>query len=137
VCIMGSMNTGVASRADRTRPIVMVVDDERVIANTLAVILNQQATSMAFYDGKSALEAAHRIVPDLLLADVVMPGMSGVELAIAMKNVAPQCKVLLFSGQATTINLLADARAAGHNFTLLQKPIHPTDLLARISELLH
>jgi DNA-binding response OmpR family regulator len=134
---MGSMNTGVASRVDRTRPIVMVVDDERVIANTLAVILNQQATSMAFYDGESALDAAHRIAPDLLLADVVMPGMSGVELAIAMKNVAPQCKVLLFSGQATTINLLADARAAGHNFTLLQKPIHPTDLLARISELLH
>ena len=133
---MDSMQAGVARRTDGTRPVVMVVDDEQVIANTLAMILSRSVNAMAFYDGASALKAAQGIVPDVLLTDVVMPGMSGVELAIAMREVVPHCKVLLFSGQAATRHLLADARAAGHNFALVQKPIHPADLLARVSELL-
>jgi CheY-like chemotaxis protein len=63
-----------------------------------------------------------------------MPGMSGIDLAIAIRQAVPDCKVLLFSGQAATADLLADAREAGHNFTTLEKPIHPKDLLAYISE---
>jgi DNA-binding NtrC family response regulator len=83
--------------------------------------------------GKSALEIARVIPPELLLSDVVMPEMTGIELAIAVVQSVPDCKVLLFSGQAATVNLLADARAAGHDFTTLRKPIHPTDLLACIT----
>jgi hypothetical protein len=43
----------------------------------------------------------------------------------------PSCKVLLFSGQAATTNLLEKARTQGYEFEILSKPVHPADLLAR------
>jgi hypothetical protein len=44
----------------------------------------------------------------------------------------PNCKILLFSGQATTADLLEKARLEGHEFEILAKPVHPTDLLAKL-----
>jgi DNA-binding NtrC family response regulator len=119
------------------RPIVLIVDDERVIADTLSIILSKSGFStMIAYDAESALELARTTPPELLISDVVMPGMTGVELAIILTETIPGCKVLLFSGQAATVDLLEKARNAGHNFTALTKPVHPTDMLRRISECL-
>jgi CheY-like chemotaxis protein len=119
------------------QPVVLVVDDEKVIADTLSMILSRSGFStMAAYDGFTALELARSTRPDLLISDVVMPGMTGVELAITVTQTIPGCKVLLFSGQAATVDLLEKARNAGHNFTTLTKPIHPTDMLNRINECL-
>src|SRR5277367_2277582 len=87
------------------KPVVLVVDDEAVIADTLAVILEQSGfMAMVAYDGRSALEMADLIPPDLLLTDVVMPGMSGVDLAITVRQTLPNCKILLFSGQSATVD---------------------------------
>jgi CheY-like chemotaxis protein len=117
------------------RPVILVVDDEKVIANTLSVILSGNGFDvLTAYDGESALELALRTSPNLLLTDVMMPGMTGIELAIALTKTAPSCKVLLFSGQAATMDLLANAKEQGHEFNLLEKPIHPSDLLRRISD---
>jgi DNA-binding NtrC family response regulator len=60
--------------------------------------------------------------------------MSGIELAITIKRIFPDCKILLFSGQASTSDLLASANQAGHHFALLSKPVHPTDLLSRVAD---
>jgi CheY-like chemotaxis protein len=118
------------------RPVVLVVDDERLIADTLAAILEISGyAAMVAYDGLSALEMAKVIPPDLLISDVVMPGMSGVELAMALSQSLPDCKVLLFSGQAATLDLLSAARAAGHDFPALTKPVHPRVMLDHVSEL--
>jgi DNA-binding NtrC family response regulator len=116
------------------KPVVYVVDDERVIAETLSMILNQAGfVAFAFEDPRQALHAAGSATkPDLLITDVVMPGMTGTELAIEFRRTYPQCKVLLFSGQASTANLLETARAQGYEFDLLTKPIHPSDLLAKV-----
>jgi DNA-binding NtrC family response regulator len=128
---------GLKAETDQPKSVVLVVDDEAIIADTLVAILaHHNIAAMAAYNGKSALEIARVIPPDLLLSDVVMPDMSGIDLAIAVRQAIPDCKVLLFSGQAATVDLLGHAREAGHNFTTLEKPIHPTDLLARISQTL-
>ena len=121
---------------DKRRPMVLVVDDERVIADTLSIILKRSGFStMTAYDGESALELASTVAPELLLSDVMMgPGMNGTELAMAVVSAFPDCKVLLFSGHAATRDLLDRASESGHNFTLLTKPLHPADLLARINE---
>jgi DNA-binding response OmpR family regulator len=117
------------------RPVVMVVDDESIIADTLAEILNRSGyAALAEYDGDSALESALLTPPEMLITDVVLPGMSGIELAITVRRIFPDCKIILFSGQASTADLLAAARQNGHQFTLLNKPLHPQDLLARVSE---
>jgi CheY-like chemotaxis protein len=120
-----------------SQPVVLVVDDERVIADTLSIILSKSGFStMTAYDGARALEIARERTPDLLISDVMMPGMTGIDLAIKVTQTIPGCKVLLFSGQAATVDLLEQARHAGHNFTTLTKPVHPTDMLKRISECL-
>jgi DNA-binding response OmpR family regulator len=122
-------------KAGGHRPVVLVVDDESVIADTLAEILSRSGyTGVAEYDGDSALETALLTPPEMLITDVVLPGMSGIELAISVRRIFPDCKIILFSGQASTADLLASARADGHHFTLLNKPLHPQDLLARVSE---
>ena len=118
-------------------PVILIVDDEKVIADTLSIILTHAGfITMIAYDGQSALQMANATTPNLLLTDVVMPGLSGVELAIMLTQSIPDLKVLLFSGQASTVDLLDKARHSGHHFTALTKPVHPTDMLKRISECL-
>jgi DNA-binding response OmpR family regulator len=125
----------VKTTAGGHRPVVLVVDDESVIADTLAEILTRSGyKGMAQYDGDSALETALLNPPEMLITDVVLPGMTGIELAISVRRIFPECKIILFSGQASTADLLAHARADGHHFTLLNKPLHPQDLLARVSD---
>ena len=116
-----------------TDRVVFVVDDEVVIAQTLAVILNQAGfNATAFDNPQKAIEACAESTPDLLITDVMMPGMTGLELAIHFRQAQPKCKVLLFSGQAATADLLGKAREGGCDFDLLPKPVHPADLLAKL-----
>ena len=122
-------------RADQNPPVILVVDDERVIADTLSVILAQNGfAAMTAYNGTSALEIATLVPPQLLISDVMMPGMSGIDLAIAIRDVVPDCGVILFSARAFTADLFASARLAGLDFMALTKPVHPTEMLARVSE---
>ena len=117
----------------QTERVVFIVDDEQVIAKTLAMILNQSGFSATPFDSaEKTIEAAKTIKPDLLISDVMMPGMTGIELAIHFRKTQPTCKVLLFSGQASTTDPLAEARMQGHDFDLLSKPVHPVELLARL-----
>ncbi|HVN92133.1 MAG TPA: response regulator [Terracidiphilus sp.] len=115
---------------------VFVVDDEDVIASSLAMILRFQGGfhARSFNNPLEALRAAKADAPDLLITDVVMPQLSGIELAIQMRESCPECKVLLFSGQAATAQLLESARQMGYMFEILLKPVHPADLLAKIQD---
>jgi CheY-like chemotaxis protein len=125
-------------RTFRSRPVVLVVDDDQIIADGIALILERSGmTSIAAYDGDSALEIARVAPPDLLLTDVFMPKKNGVELAIAVRSLIADCKVLLFSGNPASHDLLSMACDAGHYFTTLQKPIHPVDLIAHVTEALN
>ena len=128
---------GITPQTNPLKPVVLVVDDEPVIADTLTVILEQSGfMAMTAYYGRTAFQIADLIAPDLLLSDVVMPGMTGVDLAIAIRQAQPDCRILLFSGTAANIDLLNAAGEAGRGLTVLSKPLHPKDLLARISETL-
>jgi CheY-like chemotaxis protein len=112
---------------------VLVADDEQVIANTLAIILNQAGfEARAVYSGERAIDALDSFQPDMLISDVIMTGMTGIEAAIQTRAKLPHCKILLFSGQAATADLLERARAQGHEFEILAKPVHPKDLLDKL-----
>ena len=76
--------------------------------------------------------ACEELAPDFVISDVAMPGMSGVELAVQIRHRYPSCGILLFSGRASTAEVLEAARREGHAFDFLEKPVHPTDLLAKL-----
>lgn len=115
---------------------VLVADDERVIADTLKLILTGAGYEVAVaYNGRAALEKAESWPPDLFLSDVLMPGLSGIDAAIELCRLLPHCKVLLVSGQASLQNLRREIQSKCHRFDVLSKPVHPTELLERIEEL--
>jgi DNA-binding response OmpR family regulator len=117
----------------QVKPKVLVADDERVIADTLAIILNQSGfEALAVYNGEKAVEMAKSFQPDMLISDVIMTDLNGIDAAIKIRSILPSCKILLFSGQAATADLLDRARVQGHEFEILAKPVHPQDLLARL-----
>jgi CheY-like chemotaxis protein len=121
--------------SDIYRPVVLVVDDESVIADSLSDILKRSGyAAITAYDGEAALEAALTTPPEVLISDVVLPGMNGIELAITMRRIFPDCKVILSSGQSSSSRLLANADGAGHRFLFLNKPVHPKVLLEHLAE---
>ena len=116
---------------------ILVVDDEPLIADTLVAILrSKNYAASAAYNGLDAIMSAELTPPDILITDVMMPGMNGIDLAVSVRSLIPNCAVLLFSGHANLNHWLEDPRSAVHDFPLLSKPIHPDELLAQISSIM-
>lgn len=114
---------------------VLIADDERVIADTLATILNHGGfDARATYSCREALETAMAFRPDLLISDVIMAEMNGIEAAIQMKRMLPEIRVFLLSGQTATPELLQKEKADGYGFEVLIKPVHPRELISRLRE---
>lgn len=126
------------TKSKRSKPIILVVDDEHLIAETTGQILKQAGYhALTAFDGESGLALALKFVPDIVLTDVVMPKMNGVDLAIAIRRSLPKTEVVLFSGQAGITDLLESGRTKGHSFELIGKPVHPEKILERIRNLLN
>jgi two-component system OmpR family response regulator len=76
---------------------ILVVDDEQLITDTICAILNECGfDAVGAYSGAEALEAAAIYQPQIVLTDVMMPRMSGVELGIQLRNLYPQTKSSFF-----------------------------------------
>ena len=111
--------------------VVLIVDDEPSVAGTLASVFRRSGYRSYWVSGAvKAFLLAQQINPDLLLTDVMMPGFSGIDLAIRFRSEFPDCKILLMSGQAETDDLLERAKEQGYDFQVVAKPIWPPDLLA-------
>lgn len=114
-------------------PQILVVDDEVVIADTMTATLRMNgARVQAAYNAESALEIALVLKPDILISDIVMGEMSGVDLAIRLSTELPDCRLILISGQSASTDLPAETAQKGYRFEFLEKPIAPQQLLQHI-----
>lgn len=114
---------------------VLVVDDERLVADTITEILNEHGfEAVAVYSAEAAIPLVGELEPDVLLTDVLMPNVNGVQLAVALTQARPVLQVILFSGQTGISEIIQNAREAGYTFDLLPKPIHPQELLRKLQE---
>lgn len=121
------------SSGSNHEPKIIVIDDEALIAETVVEILKAEGfDAISVSSGDSAVELAKTLRPAVVLSDVMMPGLNGIETGIKIREIVPGCKIILFSGQAATINLLEDARRSGHVFEILAKPIKPDYLVSVI-----
>ncbi len=115
---------------------ILVVDDQPALANTLRVILDRAGyNAIAVYSAAGAIEVLRASRIDLLISDVVMPEMNGMELAVHTRENYPATNILLISGNAATQEIVINS-ALGHEFELLSKPVLPKHILARIHSLL-
>ena len=109
---------------------VLIVDDEIIIANSLAKVFSANGyESRAAYSIEAAIQVVSEWVPDLAIVDVRFREVNGVDFAIQLREKFPSCEVALFTGLTDLSGLLEKARDAGHNFEVISKPIHPTDIL--------
>ena len=117
--------------------LIYVVDDEAIIASTLAEIIKIHGfDARHFTNSREALEAARLLAPDILLSDLLMPEMTGLELALQVSQLRPECKMILLSGQTGTADLLERAREGGLRIEVLTKPLHPKTLVENVKRLL-
>jgi DNA-binding response OmpR family regulator len=116
------------------RPVVLVVDKEPAVADSLVATLHRSGyAAIAAYDGKDALETALLVPPEVVITDVELPGLNGIELALALKSTIPDCRILLLSEEKSSSELPASASLRAHEFEVLNKAIKPSDLFAHVS----
>ena len=116
---------------------ILVVDDDTSGADSLAFMLSNAGyeTSVA-YSGTEAIERAKEFKPDMLLCDVRMAGVDGVQAAIEISKLFPLCQCLLFSGDVGSRTLIDDYRSNGHKFQYFEKPLHPQELISKLKSAL-
>lgn len=117
------------------RPMVLVVDDEPIIADTLVRILEHQGyTASAAYTGEAAFMSALLTPPALLISDVGLPKINGFQLAHMVQRLFPECGVILSSGRSSEDRRLAGRETEDPRFLCLQKPVHPEIMLEHVSK---
>lgn len=111
-------------------PRLLIVDDERSVTDTLVkVFLLEGFECRGAYSAEQALELISDWAPDLAILDVRLPQQSGIDLAIIFKAQLPNCRLVLFSGEIATADMLDAAARQGHHFDIFAKPTHPRELI--------
>jgi CheY-like chemotaxis protein len=113
------------------RPLrVLIADDEKIIADTLAIIIRNSGFSVTtVYGGNSAVETAEKLQPEVVICDIRMPDMNGVDAANRISQILPTSKIVLCSGHTEAQGSLENAHAAGLKFVFLAKPVSPAVFL--------
>lgn len=113
---------------------ILIVDDEAEVTQSLAAIMaNYEYEVRVAGTAEEAVETIAQWQPELAIVDVVLPRMSGIELAVVIRDTHPRCQIVLFSGNQTTQSLLEEAATKGHLFEVLAKPVHPLFMVDYVS----
>ena len=108
---------------------VLVVDDEPALRRSLARVLEARGMRVGVAeDGAAALEYIQRTPPDVALVDVMMPGLSGLEVLARVKAMGSPCEIVLMTAFADVDSAVAAMKAGAYHF--LTKPFHSNDAVA-------
>lgn len=116
---------------------ILVVDDEVTVAETLEMIFRGCGyEARSAFSAEQAIEILAEWQPDLVITDVMLPQMNGIDFGCVVKANYPDCQVLLVSGHPGTSELLESAWQKGNHFEILAKPLHPAMMLEIVAGLL-
>ncbi|MBE0604516.1 MAG: sigma-54-dependent Fis family transcriptional regulator [Deltaproteobacteria bacterium] len=105
---------------------VFVVDDEESIREGVSRVLERKYRVRSFRDAETAVEAVRELAPDLVLLDVGLPGMSGIEALAAMKRLHPDIAVIVITAYEDVPTVVSAMK--GGAFDYMVKPIYPETL---------
>jgi two-component system, sensor histidine kinase and response regulator len=112
---------------------ILVIDDERGIREGCRRVLQAEGYhAETAENGEAGLRAVEAGKFDLLLVDVKMPGMSGIELVRRVREVDPSLVCVMITGYATLETAVEATRSGAYDF--LPKPFTPDELLAKVSK---
>lgn len=120
---------------------ILIVDDEAKFANALKLLLKQKGLEVsAVHNAQEALDFIGKNSVDLVLTDVIMPGMNGIDLTKKLNQDFPETKIVVFSGGGDSgemvAKILTDAALDEGALQSLTKPFSREDLLERINKAL-
>lgn len=124
-----------STRSHLANKVVLIVDDEASIRKTLEGILTDEGISVVTApDGETALEQVRKLQPHLVLLDIWMPGMDGLETLTKIKDFSPQTPVVMISGHANISTALAATKRGAIDF--LEKPLDLTSTIKLVHSIL-
>jgi two-component system nitrate/nitrite response regulator NarL len=103
---------------------VLVVDDHPITRGALAALLEQHGFAVVgeAADGGEAIELSRRLAPDLVLLDLSMPGLDGLQALPRLRDAAPGCEVVVLTASGTEENLLAAIAGGAAGYLLKSEP---------------
>ncbi len=111
-------------------PRVLVVDDDLALAEMLGIVLRGGGFEPSFVpDGRRAMQAFHNVRPDLVLLDLMLPGLDGVEVCRALR-VESAVPIVMLTAKTDTTDIVTGLEAGADDYVL--KPFKPAELVARI-----
>lgn len=120
------MTNGMAPRQHAARIKVLIVDDHAVLRQALRMLLENQNEVEVVGDagnGREALDAAEKTQPDVVLMDMVMPGLNGLEATRQIRRRVPKAKVLILTGYMEDEQILAALRAGASGYVVKKSDV--------------
>lgn len=117
------------------KPTVLIVDDSAIMCRFLGLFLEKKFDVMSYTDSIEALALIENgFAPDLIVTDLNMPGLNGIELIKSLRKALPETPVLVVSGAKESSDRIKSFKAGADDF--LMKPFHPAELDVRVSKLI-
>src|SRR5690606_16924357 len=109
---------------------VLVVDDDPALAEMLTIVLRGEGFDTAVVaDGSRALPAVRELKPDLVLRDLMLPGMNGIDVCKAIRNESGM-PIMMLTANSDTVDVVLVLESCADDYVV--KPLHPKELVARV-----
>jgi two-component system KDP operon response regulator KdpE len=116
------------------RPLVLVADDEPQITKLVAMTLTEEGFRVVTArDGEEAIDRVTSLRPDVVLLDIIMPGMSGIEVMNHLREYHP-VPIILLTARTSKADVATGLDAGADDY--ISKPLHPRELAARVRAVL-
>ncbi|MCY1722069.1 response regulator [Prolixibacteraceae bacterium Z1-6] len=121
---------------ENNKPTILIVEDEPEIHILLQELLNDKYRIIAAGNGIEALDILSKEMPDLIISDVMMPGMDGIELCKKVKNDLSYCHIpfIMLTAKSSVIHRIEGLESGANSY--IPKPFHPKHLEVRIDKML-
>jgi len=115
---------------------ILIVDDEESIRTSLSGILKDEGFNVSLAgDGAEAIDKVNKEMPDLVLLDIWLPGIDGIEVLKILKDLCPKLGVIMISGHGTVETAVSATRLGAYDF--IEKPLSLDKILLAVNHALN